>query len=243
MNHDEAKFLLRARRPGARDAGDERFTEALGEAARDPKLQAWHEAEERFDVALAAKLGALPPPVGLREAILAGGRTSVSPVGRGRGRWPWFAAAAAVAVLVALAPRFLPSAKEPEMELALLAMHELSRAHDQHIGNPPGLETVQAQLASMRRLRGHLNLDLDQLRRNRCRAVRIAGREAFEICFQRDGVWFHLYAMQRATDAADGVREAQQPGRERLVAAAWSDPRNSYVLVTDAGSAALRRVL
>jgi hypothetical protein len=246
MNHDEAKFLLGARRPGALNANDERFAEALAAAERDPKLKAWHESQERFDRAMAAKLGEITPPTGLREAILAGTRASASPVRDGWWRQrAWLAAAAGVALMAGVAATFFVLGRAPKMEeFARLAMQDLSRAHDEHVGEPAGLASVQSQLAAMRApLRGNVALDLSELRRNRCRSVRIAGREVFEICFQREGVWFHLYAMEGGAAISDAVREAEQPGPVRLVAAAWSDARNSYALVTNAGREALRRVL
>ena len=79
MNNEQAKFVLGARRPGERDAGDPVFAEALKQAAGDPRLRAWHEREQAFDVALADRLRTAQPPAGLREAILAGARAGRPP--------------------------------------------------------------------------------------------------------------------------------------------------------------------
>lgn len=246
MNADEAKFLLRARRPGGRDVADPLFAEALAEAERDPKLRAWHEGEERFDAAVAGKLGEIAPPAGLREAILAGANATA----RSRKVWwrapGWLTAAAAVAVMLAMAGRFIFSERGPQLdELAVLAMQDLAHAHDDHVGHPPELASVQTHLASVATpLRGNLKVDLDELRRSRCRSVRIAGHEVFEVCFQREGVWFHLYATRGGTRArGEAIVRELGAGADRVAVAAWSDAKYSYALVTGAGPAVLRRLL
>ncbi len=246
MNKHDAKFLLRARRPGGRDANDPMFAEALAEAARDPGLKAWQEREERFDAAMTAKLGEVAVPAGLREAILAGGRAS----GRRTAWWrrpEWLAAAAAVAVLLAVAATMVSrrgGAGLPLEHLAEAALRDLATAHDEHVGRPAGLGSVQARMADLRGpMSKNLSLDLEELRRNRCRAVTIGGVEVFEICFQRDGAWFHLYATRSGGARAVTFGEAAPGGGERLAVAAWSDARHSYALVTDAGRKALERVL
>lgn len=254
MNSEEAKFLLRARRPGGRDAADPMFAEALEAAERDPKLKAWHEREERFDAAVAAKLSEIAPPAELRAAILAGARASVrwggldGARGASVARWwrkpGWLAVAAAVAVLMSVAVWFARERGPTVDELAMVALQDLAHAHERHEGWPRELGGVQARLASLPApMTENLALDLDELKKRGCRSLRIAGREAFEICFQRDGVWYHLYAMRGGRNPAGGLREGEQADGERLVVASWSDARNSYALVTAAGREALRRVL
>ncbi|HZL45889.1 MAG TPA: hypothetical protein VFC28_06650, partial [Opitutaceae bacterium] len=72
MNNEQARFLLRAYRPSGRDAGDPAFADALRQAQGDPALGTWFAGEQAFDAAVAAKMRALAPPAGLREAILTG---------------------------------------------------------------------------------------------------------------------------------------------------------------------------
>lgn len=239
MKHDEAKFLLRARRPGARDADDAMFADALKEAAHDPKLQAWHEAEQRFDAAVAAKLEGIAPPPGLRDAILTGARAS----GAARRRWrqpAWLALAAALALGIALFGWKWRGGATVREDLAAVALRDLAEAHASHVGHPAELAAVQARLADAHRaLRVDSSIDLDELRREHCRTVTIAGHEVFEICFHRQGAWYHLYATRGRW--GDGALREVTGGR--LVAAAWSDHANSYALVTDAGHEALQRVL
>lgn len=241
MKHHEAKFLLQARRPGALDASDPRFAEALAEAERDPLLKLWLEREQRFDATLARKLAEVAPPPGLREAILAGARASA----RSRPWWReprWLAVAAGFVVLAAVGSLLAPRGRAlPADRLAAAALQDLARAHDDHEGQPAALAEVQARLAEPGRPLRQVALDLDALERNRCRVLRIGGHEVFEICFLREGVWFHLYALRGAIQG--GALQELATGSETLAAATWSHAGNSYALVTSAGREALRRVL
>ena len=77
MNNEEAKFILQGYRPNGADAGDAAFRAALEQVQRDPALREWFARQQAFDAAVSTKLDAVPAPVGLREAILAGGRRVV----------------------------------------------------------------------------------------------------------------------------------------------------------------------
>lgn len=246
MNNPEAKFILGAYRPDGRDAGDAMFAAALTQAERDPELRQWWERQQAFDGAVAGKLRAVAPPPGLREAIFAGGRAS-----RPRRQWwaspAWLAAAAAIAVIAALGALLVPSTRATSLsEFASFARKDLVAAHDEHDGFPAPLAGVQARLAGARLpLLADAGIDLAELRRNNCRSVRLGGREVFEICFHRDGAWFHLYAARR-----EDFSPGSTPDAKALVASAggnasmaWTDSKHIFALVTDAGEAALRRLL
>ena len=101
MNNEQAKFILRAYRPGGRDAADPAFGDALRQAQADPALGAWLAREQSLDGAVASKLRALSPPPELREAILAGSRVSFAAPARGWRLPAWLAVAASIAVLIA----------------------------------------------------------------------------------------------------------------------------------------------
>jgi hypothetical protein len=245
MNNQEAKFILGAYRPDGRDAQDSRFAEAIAQAERDPELRAWWDNQRAFDATVAAKLRDVAPPPGLRESILAGGRAS-----QPRRRWwsqpGWLAAAAAVALLATLTVALREFRSVPNLEqLATFAVKDLDHAHDDHSGYPANLAAVQGQLASAPGpLTEGIKLDLEELRRKNCRTVRVAGREVFEVCFQRDGTWFHLYAARRS-DFAPGPADpkALLAARGKYAATAWSDGTHVYALVARAGVEALRRVI
>jgi hypothetical protein len=244
MNIQEAKFILGAYRPNGRDAADPMFAEALGQAERDPELRAWLERERKFDTAFAGRLRDIAPPAELRAAILAGARAS-----RPRRRWwthPLWLAAAAIAIIAAVSIDIVPSAEPKVSELAAFALSDLVEAHDEHVGYPPELASLQDRLGAVQlplTAEPGIGIDLDELRRLNCRSVRIAGREVFEICFVRDGTWYHLYVARR-NDFAPGPVDPNLliQSRGEYVATAWADARNVYALVTH-GQEALRQVI
>jgi hypothetical protein len=246
MNNHEAKFILGAYRTEGRDAGDPMFAEALEQAARDPELRAWLERDRKFDTVIAEKLGGIAPPAELKAAILAGGRAS-SP----RRRWwrsPVWLAAAAVLVLAAIVNVSIkPTSGDADLSgLATFALMDIEQSHNEHVGYPEGLGAVQANLGSAALPLASAvaqHIDLDELQRKKCRSVKVGGREVFEICFQRDGTWFHLFAARR-TDApsnpADGSPTVLSKGEYAV--ATWADAKRVYALVGGSGEA-LRRLL
>lgn len=246
MNQQEAKFILGAFRPDGRDASDVMFAEALALVDRDPELRQWLERQRAFDRAVVARLGAIAPPAELRQAILTGARAS-------RPRRPWWAspvwlgAAAAIVVIAAVSVSIIPAARRSGLaEFAAIAQKDIVAAHDEHNGFAAPLAGVQARLASARLpLLADAGIDLAELQRANCRSVRIGGREIFELCFQRDGTWFHLYAARREDFSPGAVPEAKAwvAAAGSNAVAAWTDAKNIYALVTEAGEAALRRLI
>lgn len=248
MNNQEAKFILGAYRPDGRDASDPMFHDALAQADHDPELRAWFEQQRKFDAALGAKLRSIAPPTGLREAILTGGRVSA---GKAERRWwthPAALAAAAAIVLVAVLSTTLrrSSALSTGGDFAAFVAQDLDEAHHDHVGYPASLAAVQAQLANFQLpLTKHLTLDLAELRSKNCRAIKIGdGREVFEICFQRDGIWYHVYVGRRS-DFAPGAMDPQALTRVKglLASTAWADANHVYALVTLEGADALKRMI
>lgn len=240
MNTQEAKFILQARRPDGSDDGEPRFAEALEQARRDPALAEWLAREQAFDTAMADKLRAMQPPAELRAAILAGAR-----MGRTRPFWmkPQVLALAACGVillgLVALWPVSRAAAGSTD-QLALGVMGEVtSDAHREAMPQASGaLRTWLTDSGT--RLTAGVPGEFAQLKTQGCRSLTIGGREVLEVCFQRGGT-FHLYVARRE----DFSGEAEPMFRERggVASVAWADRRNAYVLVTDDGTEALRRLL
>ena len=244
MNTNEAKFILRARRPDGRDDTDPRFAEALGQARLDPALAGWLAREQAFDAAVAARLREVAPPAGLRDAILAGARM--------QRRTPWWretstlAMAAGLAVVIGLAAMWGAGRGRPGAEsLALGSMAEWA-SPDHHplvLGGRGALHDLLA--APGLRLTAGVPLDFDRLKAEGCRPLRIAGREVLELCFVREGVGeLHLYIARRGDFGGDAL-DAEPVFRERgtLASVAWADESHAYVLVSDGGPAALRAVL
>lgn len=245
MNNDEAKFILRAYRPSGRDAGDATFSAALAQARHDPMLSAWFEREQKHDMTVAAKLRELAPPPGLREAILAGGRVSRPTAAPRHRHWPtWLALAAGLAVVLTLAGVWQGRrAEAAQVRYAEFAVQDTARGGHHDADNP----VVHGLLASLAdgaiRLPGSLPLDVEKLKANGCRTVKFDGREVMEVCFARDGVWYHLYVLPRS------ALPSPLPGTEPTLlamngsaVAVWSDGRHDFAVVSPDGMAALKRL-
>ena len=252
MNNNEAKFILNAYRPGGIDASDATFGVALEQAKMDPALGAWFACEQAHGSAIAAKLREIAPPAGLREAILAGGRMSrdnfsAKPITPPRAFWSqpvWLAAAASIAVLLTVTVTLWPKravADTALMDFALTDALEVQR----HGGHGESTGTLQAILSSdSTRLAQAMPIDFAALRSNGCRTVSVAGRDVLEVCFKRDGAWFHCY-IARAEDfkGAAAKMEASFVQGGSVTAAAWGDGTHRIVVASTAGRAALQRLL
>lgn len=244
MNNDEAKFVLRAYRPSGRDSQDTAFAEALQQARQDPALATWFEREQNHDRLIAGKLREINPPADLREKILTGAR--MSRVRRPmRGRWTTLIGlAASIAVVVTLGDlwqgRRLAAAQQ---DLARFTVNDTAHG-DHHADQGPRVRDMLALLASREvALPGSLDVDIGALKRDGCRTVMFNGREAIEVCFNRDGTWYHLYVMERGAlpSRVLGRRPALLAENHAAVAV-WSDDRYDYALVSPKGMAALERL-
>ncbi|WP_221029106.1 hypothetical protein [Actomonas aquatica] len=259
MTNEEAKFLLQGYRPNGRDAEDPALAEALARAERDPALRNWFEREQAFDAVIAGKLREVAPPAGLRESILAGTRLSEQPVAeparRSQAWWRsgWgvmLAAAAAVAMMVTLALN--PSADGPVVaslpRAELLLKTSLADYRGAHPATPHAdeLGTFGAWLeADGNTLATQvMPVDMEELRRLGCRAIEVSGMEMFEICFVRNGEWYHLYIAPRDGFDPDSLHEEPMFHEQgQFVAASWSDKDYVYLVSSTSGKDALQALL
>ncbi len=246
MNPREARFILRAHRPDGRyPAHDPLFADALAEIDRSPDLARWLEREHALDATVANKLEGIQPPAGLRETILAGARASR--LHRPAWRQPrWFALAAAITIVAAI-PVVLRFKHAPAINagaFAHLAMDEYATHRHDHTYGPP-LEAIAASLRTRTTpLTAGLNVTSAQLRDANCADLKLGNRDVYEVCFQRDGAWFHLYVTR--LDRAGTPERDRQPiflQQDQFAAAAWTDGTNLYSLVTRAGRDALAKVV
>ncbi len=242
MNNDEAKFILRAYRPGGRDAGDATFAAGLEQARRDPALGEWFAREQAHDAVVAGKLREMAPPAGLRDAILAGGRVSAKPRLEWR-RPAWFALAAGFAVLLGLVKLWPVNRVEASPQLlAEFALHDM--AHNDHGSHGEASADLQRWLVADNKLSGPMPIDFEKLRRTGCRTFNYEGREMVEICFVRNGAVFHLYVTPRkpakAGEAGGGPLMLAKNGGS---AAVWTDEHFQYALVSPSDLAALKRLI
>jgi hypothetical protein len=244
MTNDEAKFLLNAYRPNGRDAVDPAMAEALAQAKADPGLGAWFAREQEHAAVVAAKLREIAPPAGLRDAILAGARASKPPAAaRARWRQPvWLAAAAAIAILVSAATWWwMPVRGGNLQEFAVNVVAHGFRLQKRGAD----VSALQQWLAEKRGpLPTTLPAKFAQLHALGCRKLEFRGRDVSLVCFERDGREFHVFVARRGDFPNDAApAEPKFFENRKLVAAAWSDVANHYVVVSDADMSALKRLL
>jgi len=246
MKPDEAKLILRAHRADGRYRTDDPlFAEALAETARDPALAAWFTREQAVDAAVAHKIDGIQPPAGLRESILVGARASR--LKRRGWRQPLWLAAAAALMLAILLPAVLQRrgpAPVGATAFGEFTLAHLATAHEGHASSPGLLAMAAALALAPQPLSTSITIDFDELRAVGCQTVRVFGHEVVEICFERQGTWYHLYVMRR--DPRSGDRPGAAPmllERGGAAAAVWSSADSVYSLVTDTGAAALRSLL
>lgn len=244
MSNGEAKFVLQAYRPNGRDAHEPDMAAALAQAKNDPTLGAWFAREQAHATVIAAKLRAITPPPGLRDAILAGGRATenAKPRTERRGIATWMGIAATVALLVGVSAALWPRAGLAADEMTAFAFDDVR--HGQHGGHGEPARLLQASLSDTHtKLETSVQADLATLERTGCRTLKLAGHDVIEVCFVRDGAEFHCY-IGRASDfpstAGDAATFVQRAG---LTAASWSKAGQHVVVVTEAGLDAVKRLL
>ncbi|MDI1336377.1 MAG: hypothetical protein PSU94_09370 [Lacunisphaera sp.] len=246
MNNVEAKFILQGYRPDGADAGDATFAAALEQTRADPALHEWFALEQAFDRAISAKLGLIQPPAGLREAILAGGRVT-SPVTTQRSWWQqsvFLAAAASIAVLFALGLALWPRSAAASAGLMEFALNDtmLDKNHGGHGEDTAALQTMLSSPANQ--LSRGLPVDFAALRKAGCRTLNFQEHPVLEVCFKRDGAWFHCYIAQRADFPA--LVAALSPvlaDKSGASIASWADASHLFVVVSKSGRAPLERLL
>jgi hypothetical protein len=210
----------------------------------DPSLRVWFAKSRAHDEAVAAKLRQIAPPGGLREAILAGVRVSDQRRKSGLG-WGWIAGLAAAAALV-IGVFSMRAPARPESgttALAGFAIDDMVNQRHGGSGEPAGALVAGLQ-ARGSRMPGSDQIDFEKLRETGCRTLNFAGHDVLEVCFLRDGSWYHLYFTRR--DGPLGKSVAKGPtfiAEAAGAAAVWSDARFDYALATKAGVEALHRLL
>ena len=239
MDNQEAKFILKAYRPGGADAGNAVFCGALAQAARDPALHAWFEREQACDKAVAAKLKSVPIPAGLRASILAGGKMSAA-----RRSWwqqpTWVALAASLAILLSTALAWQlrgPRTDWNQLTAQILDDAAHGERHGSHGLAAKNLVALISQPTT--KLSSPLPVDLSRLKTDGCRTLSVAGHEVMEVCFERNGDEFHLYVMARpaSRDLPSGPRFDAQNGMYSVM---WTDAQHLYVMASAKEESALR---
>lgn len=255
MSNDEAKFILSAYRPGGEDAGDPAMAKALEQATHDPALRAWFERGQKHDLAVAGKLKEVMPPAGLRDAILAGGRVSagsrestdehMAGAERKKRSWwaqpVWLAAAAAVALFLGVGVWRMTPVQGGNMEEFAMKFVGKGFMLQKHSADVAALKTWLSEKHGP--LPEALPAKFADLKALGCRTLDYQGHEVSLVCFERGGKEFHVFVAR--LDDVPGAMEAMPRFVEgqKLVAATWTDSKNRYVLVSDAGMEAVKRLL
>lgn len=244
MNNQEAKFILSAYRTNGADANDEVFAEALRQAQRDPSLGAWLARQQAHDAVVVRKLREIVPPAELRDAILTGARVSHVRRTIWRHRVWMTLGAAAVVLLVASLAFWRSSAVTENNALLEFALNDTLRGH--HGDGGVGVAAAQTLLSDpRRRLSAGLPVELADFGKVGCRTLLLNGEEVFEICFNREGKWFHLYAVRIRPDSPTRPTEIVMAERNRVSGAVWSDSKYgyTYALVGDVAIQQLKNLL
>jgi len=254
MTNEEAKFMLHGYRSNGADADNEAFADALRQAQNDPALREWFEREQAFDAVVVSKLREVQAPVGLRESILAGKK--MTPPATEKSARPWWmqtwsvslAAAAAIVVAFTVAlTQPVPDGNplvtmEPVLQLALddLADGQAPGSYAHRLGTfGAWLLNDDNRLQSMED-----PIDFDQLRDLGCRTVDVGGHELFEVCFQRESGWFHIYILPREAVDPDSLHaEPMFHEKGGFVAASWADKNHAYLVASLTDLASLREIL
>ena len=243
MNNAEAKFILQGYRPDGADAADATFCAAVEQAQADPALGEWFAKQQAFDAAVSAKLAEVAPPADLRAAILAGGRVSAASTPRRNG-WNqpvWLAAAAGVAVMFAAGVALWPKQAAAFGDFAL-ADARLSALHGGHGHENNELQAILNDPAT--KLGQKLPINFANLHETGCRTITFKGHDVLELCFKRNGVWFHAY-IARASDfprvALNSTPTFEDRGSTAL--ASWADAEHVIVVVSKTGRKNLEALL
>jgi uncharacterized membrane protein YbaN (DUF454 family) len=243
MNHQEAKLILSACRPGGADAADPRFQEALEFARRDPELAAWLARERRLDTAIGIKVreGA-QPPAHLKSAILAAARM-VRPMPWYR-QPSWVAAAALLVGLLALAVLLAPKSRELELAQFQRAMAEILVSKEFRLDHmTPSATEAQRWLAD-RRVDFVMPAKLEGQPTMGCRVVEWHGHQVSLVCFKLDGgETVHLFTVAREAMGNAPTEHPQFSSSGRYSTAAWSRDDKVYLLAASRGEAVLKKVL
>jgi len=255
MTNEEAEFMLQGYRPNGADANNEAFADALAQADRDPTLNTWFEREQAFDATVAAKLSMIAAPAGLRESILAGTKISSQPAEptSSRAWWlqPWSIGLVAVAA-VALA--FTVTLSEPENKLAALpsfnpvlkvALADYGGAHIKGVHAEDLGSFGEWLMDDENQLGGSvMPVNLDELREFGCRKVNVAGHEVFEICFQRESDWYHVFIAPRESFDPEAIYTKPMFHESgEFIAASWTDDKFAYLVSGTTELATLRGIL
>jgi hypothetical protein len=259
MDNREAKFILKAYRPGGQDANDPRFAEALEQVRRDPILQRWFDESVAFDAAMTEKLSATPVPSDLRESILTGVKVACAPhpprdgfaVANWQNRWRKWAIAAAVvlsATLGALVWRNTHPAPVAGWQLQALDAILSSIARNESrfdLISPNPADLVKWLRENSAPAGKKLPNDLDRLPSIGCKTFFWRGKPVSLICFTLpEGRAIHLVMTNVSTESDRAIKhKAKVIQQGHRATATWREGDMIYMLALEGSRDDLRSYL
>jgi hypothetical protein len=244
MDEEQARLILQAYQPGA-EGDDPEVAEALREVARNPQLAQWFAEEQAFDRAMAAHLGAVPAPFGLKTRILA---NAAPPPGASQ--WSWAVKLAAVAALLFLAAQVVSlfrasnaaSNRLPDYASEMVSFIQL----------PPSLEmksddlgAIKGWLAQKEAAPMNVPPRLAALQPVGCRVLSFRGQKVTLVCFKRgEDRLAHLFVVDRA--AMPKMKPGDQPVYQDALGwttATWAEGDRVYMIAVEGDRAAVERYL
>ena len=243
MTTEEAKRILAAYRPGDQDRVESCFAEALQKIEKDPELARWFAQEREFNRAVAAHLGSVPVPFGLKTRILA----NVAPRRAMKSRWPTALTAAAVAFLF----------------FALLI--GVWRGWSEHFGSlgdyeqemmsfvklQPPLEMQSLEMGPIKQWISERKMPLAEIppgiaavETMGCRILSFRGKPVTLICFCHGHTVAHLFMVDRA--ALPALKAGKPPvlsSQADWTIATWADQHYAYMVAVHDRPAAARKYL
>ncbi len=243
MDKQEVKFILSAYRPGAQDTGDDRFTEALKLADRDPNLKEWFEAEVRQDRIIADKIKQVRPPANLRDQILTGMNMAEQTP-------PWWRRAPVMAIAATIIVVFglMLSWNRPTYD------SEFNELRDNAVNYAAGfisLDFFSENLTDMTRWLSSQDApsspDLAETLKSipgiGCRTLNWSGKTVSLICLQGDTI-YHVFMVDRDEVLDEPTSDDPQIWQmKRKTVVSWSDDQRIYIMVTKASPDEVKALL
>ena len=243
MNEQEARLILQAYRPGA-GPDDPQVAAALQEAARNPELARWFAEEQAFDRAIAAHLGNVPAPFGLKTRILAQLGPPAAPH-----RWSWAVKLAGVAALLFLLTQvvslFRPAIPEAQVSNYAREMVSFIRLGGALDMESQDLGQIKEWLSKKEASPGFVPPRLAALQPLGCRLLSFGGQRVTLICFKRDNDRLaHLFVVDRA--ALPQMKSGAPPvfaGVGDWMTASWVENDRVYMIAVQGDRGAVQRYL
>ena len=243
MNEQEARLILQAYRPGA-GPDDPEVAAALQEAARNPELARWFAEEQAFDRAIAAHLGNVPAPFGLKTRILAQLGSPAAPH-----RWSWAVKLAGVAALLFLLTQVV-SLFRPAIPKAQVSNYAREMVSFVRLGGTLDMESqdlgqIKEWLSKKEASPGFVPPRLAALQPLGCRLLSFRGQTVTLICFKRDNDRLaHLFVVDRA--ALPQMKSGAPPvfaGVGDWMTASWVENDRVYMIAVQGDRGAVQHYL